>query len=215
MRTPALLLQSPIQIRLPMTAITDQDRPTPCSEDVSGISWRDVVGWEGLYQVSSSGQVRSLNRTYATNNQWGSFTRTLKGRLLKPQLHPCGYLSVRLVSRHKSCTYLIHRLVATAFLGIPDKGLEVCHNDGNKQNNNVANLRWDTRLNNSKDRLKHGTVLTGTKNPAAKLTALQVELIKNSSAPQSVIAKQFGICQQNVSCIKRGVTWAKMQEAGQ
>ena len=91
--------------------------------------WRAVPGFEGLYQVSSLGNVRSLN-----------YNRTGVTQTLKPQRNTFGYLQVRLKGR----LTLVHRLVATAFLPNPDTLPEVDHLDRVKTNNRVENLRWAT-----------------------------------------------------------------------
>ncbi len=72
-------------------------------------------------------------------------------------------------SREKVVNRFVHRLVLEAFVGPCPKGMECCHNDGDPTNNNLSNLRWDTRKANSADRKKHGTDIEGTKNKMAKL----------------------------------------------
>ena len=91
--------------------------------------WRDIRGYEGLYQVSNLGRVKSIPRE-----------RT-KGGILKPLKDTTGYLSVNLYKNGKIKRYKIHRLVANNFL-------EVNHKDGNKLNNNLSNLEYVTRSQN-------------------------------------------------------------------
>lgn len=96
--------------------------------------WKDVKGYEGLYQVSNTGRVRSLN-----------YMKTSKVQVLKPQRQTQGYLFVRLRKEGKIRTIYIHRLVAEAFIPNPNNYPEVNHIDENKQNNIVSNLEWCTR----------------------------------------------------------------------
>ena len=101
--------------------------------------WKDVEGYEGFYQVSNLGRVKSLGRIIVT--RYGK-TQTIYERVLKIKIHKFGYLEVSLHSNGKSKTYKVHRLVAEAFIPNPDGLLEVNHIDENKSNNRVDNLEW-------------------------------------------------------------------------
>ena len=101
--------------------------------------WKDIVGFEGLYEISSKGRVKSLEREIDT--KWGN-TRPLKGRILKPQLDKYGYLYVHLFKDKKNYHKTIHRLVATAFIPNPNNYPQVNHKDEDKTNNCVENLEW-------------------------------------------------------------------------
>lgn len=97
--------------------------------------WRPVVGYEGLYEVSSYGRVRSLDR-------YDSRNRFCKGRILKLNDDGRGYLSVQLCSNNKIKKFLVHRVVAQAFISNPDNLPEVNHLDEDKTNNRVDNLEF-------------------------------------------------------------------------
>lgn len=112
--------------------------------------WRDIPGFEGEYQVSDDGQVRSLDRVIIRRN---GMRQTLKGKLLKPGLNTHGRLRVQL-DRPKN--YQVHRLVMLAFVGECPEGMEVCHNDGNPLNNRLDNLRYDTPEANAMDDVRSG-----------------------------------------------------------
>ena len=87
--------------------------------------WRPIVGFEGLYEVSNTGQVRNC-----------------RGKLLRPGLNHNGYLKCVLCKKGKTKTIYIHRLVAQAFLPNPDNLPQVNHKDEDKTNNSVDNLEW-------------------------------------------------------------------------
>lgn len=100
--------------------------------------WKDIKGYEGLYQVSSLGRVRSLDR-YINCNGGKGFK---KGIILKPRISYKGYLRVGLSRNRKSKHYLLHRLIASTFLPNPHNLPCVNHKDENKINNVVSNLEW-------------------------------------------------------------------------
>ena len=93
--------------------------------------YKDIEGYEGLYQISNYGNVKSLN-----------YKKTGKDGLLKPQYDSDGYCQVSLYKHHKGKSFPIHRLVAEHFIDNPDNLYEVNHKDENKLNNCVDNLEW-------------------------------------------------------------------------
>ncbi|MGH1436583.1 MAG: NUMOD4 domain-containing protein [Lewinella sp.] len=99
--------------------------------------WKDVKGYEGKYQVSSDGQVKSLDRLIG---HYSGYKRKHRGRLLRPGGSINHYLTVSLDRK----THRIHRLVAEAFIPNPAQKSTVNHRDFNKWNNHVSNLEWVT-----------------------------------------------------------------------
>lgn len=119
--------------------------------------WRPVPGWEGYYEVSDLGRVASRERrTWHSGSQWGhGFWRTVGARVLKSSIAR-GYERVVLQRDRTKQDEAVHRLVMLAFVGPCPDGMEVCHNDGDKRNNALRNLRYDTRSANHLDRTRHG-----------------------------------------------------------
>lgn len=112
--------------------------------------WKDVKGYEGLYQVSNLGRVKSLERKQYSNDKFHG--RILRERVLIPNIeNKWGYLSNKLTKNRIEKIYKIHRLVAEAFIPNPLNKPQVNHKDGNKKNNYVYNLEWCT----SSENLKH------------------------------------------------------------
>lgn len=113
--------------------------------------WKDIEGFEGLYQISSLGNVKTLS--YGPKN-----VRQLsnKSKILKQSLSSSGYLHVQLYKQGKSKTIMTHILVAKAFVDNPSNKREVNHIDGNKSNNNMNNLEWVTRSENLSHAIKLG-----------------------------------------------------------
>ena len=104
------------------------------------VTWKDINGFEGFYQISSDGDVRSLDRFDGI--------RVVKGRNIKPNLKQNGYLQVGLRKEGKRKWFSIHRLVAIHFIENPENKPQVNHIDCNKQNNHVDNLEWVTSQEN-------------------------------------------------------------------
>lgn len=102
-----------------------------------GEEWKDIKGYEGLYQVSNLGRVRSLSRYVKHRTIY-----ILKGKLLKQRTRGKGYLAVTLCKNSKLKHYYVHRLVAEAFIPNPNNLPQVNHKDENKSNNCVDNLEW-------------------------------------------------------------------------
>ncbi len=122
--------------------------------------WRAVVGFEGSYEVSNLGRVRSLDRHVTYQKQTGktrSVTKFYKGRLLRPGTVKSGHQLVVLGLGNIKRSKFVHDLVLRAFVGPPPPETECCHGDGNPANNPLSNLRWGTRLENVADAIKHGT----------------------------------------------------------
>lgn len=113
--------------------------------------WKPIPGYEGQYEVSDQGRVRSLDRTLTTKL---GYQRRHKGHMINPRLSRRGYLRVSLT---KKKDHYMHRLVLLAFTGPRPEGMECLHDDGNPLNNNLKNLRWGTPSENAYDRVRHGT----------------------------------------------------------
>lgn len=124
---------------------------------VEDVEWRPVVGFEGLYEVSEYGSVRSLPRVTRIGH---GKTRVLSGRVIKTyRLKRSGHIAINLVPREgvrQIRKTFVHLLVLEAFVGPRPEGLYGCHNDGDPDNNHVSNLRWDTPSSNMHDRVRHG-----------------------------------------------------------
>lgn len=166
--------------------------------------WKDVVGYEGVYQVSDMGGVKRM-----------AGYSCIVGRILKHIVDSTGYPKVFLSVNGKQKYVYVHRLVLEAFVGLRPSGLECCHNDGNKLNPKLDNLRWDTRSANQLDSVKHGTKNNGNQrgssNPNSKINTEKVILIrkhiKENVLTNKQIAKMFDISPQTVCSIKKERRW--------
>lgn len=154
--------------------------------------WRDVVGYEGRYQVSNMGRVWSARSMRPLTSTKGAH----------------GYLQVGLCNEDgKSKTYGIHRLVAMAFIGELPDGCEVNHRDGCKTNNVASNLEYVTHSQN----IRHAIDVLGRELGPRKLTNSDVlaiiELLNSAQKPIEEIALQFNISQSTISLILHGRIW--------
>lgn len=115
--------------------------------------WKDIPEYEGLYQVSNLGRVRSVDREVLCR---GGKTRISLGKILKQGKDTNSRLIVGLSKNGKIKTKRSYNLVALAFIGERPEGYQVCHIDGDVTNNKLSNLRYDTRSQNEIDRYKQG-----------------------------------------------------------
>lgn len=176
--------------------------------------WKSIRGYEGFYQVSSFGRIRSLPRVVPMSD---GRTYKVTGRLLKPAWNG-RYFHVVLSSSGKEECFLIHRLVAEAFLGPCPKGMICCHGRNRAKDNRVQNLRWDSYSSNQLDRNLDGTGrgrknrMTGRpRKPPRKINVEMARAIKRrlvSEVPTKEIAAEFDLSLGSISHIRSGYAWS-------
>lgn len=173
-------------------------------------SYRDVEGFPG-YRVGSDGSVWSARTRRPLGYKLGS--KSVVGehwRQLRPQRHSGGYLCVGLWINNRVSVRYVHRLVLEAFAGHCPSGMQGCHGDGDKSNNRIENLRWDTPKENQRDRIKHGTGISGERVSQAKITESDVRLIRSlhkDGERQCDLADRFGLCRSTVCTIISRKRW--------
>lgn len=171
---------------------------------MKGEIWKDIEGYEGLYQVSNTGKVKSLERTVWVNR---GYYRTVQERIVKLSKISSGYLQVQLHKEGERKHYLVHRLVATAFIENTKGYTEVNHRDENKQNNCVENLEWCSRSYNSNYGTKNKRISEkNTNNPKRSKPVIGINKISGlilefPSAREA--SRQTGINNRNIiKCCK-------------
>ena len=172
--------------------------------------WKPVVGWEGFYEVSDHGRVRRLERSVTDSV---GRVRVYPEVILNGRVDSLGYHRHKLRRAPRKAEPKTHQLVAWTFLGPQPKGLDICHNDGNKLNNRLGNLRYDTRKGNSADRVLHGTDFAGAKNPAAVLTEGQVRLVRRLKGKgcNAALAEAWGVSTTSLYYIQNGKSWRHLK----
>lgn len=168
--------------------------------------WIDVPGYEGHYQISNMGRIRSMDRSVIDKKGRNHITI---GGVMKPTPDKkTGHMRIGLWKNSKRRVLYVHRLVMETFVGECPYGLEVCHNDGDSSNNRLDNLRYDTRHENMIDASKIN------RHPAQKLSTEDVIAIRqrlSNGERQKDIAKDYGVGQYAISAINRRATfdWLK------
>ncbi|MBO9602542.1 MAG: NUMOD4 motif-containing HNH endonuclease [Novosphingobium sp.] len=173
--------------------------------------WRDIVGYEGSYEVSSYGRVRSLDRVVFRLGR----PKRIKGRSLTLWPDAGTYPTVTLCESGQRQAINVHRLVAEAFLEADIARTHVNHIDGNKANNRADNLEWCTRSENMAHAMQMG--LSDKRKPiigTPKSGGAAIEFASLSDA-----ARHFGDGSSNIcnamrkGCASRGYTWAFKEAA--
>lgn len=149
--------------------------------------WRDVPEYEGLYQASNYGRIRSLDNIQHVVFKGKSISKRKYGKVIKPGKHRGGYSMVWLSKNGIVKAYTVHRLIADAFLPNPDGLPEINHIDGDKKNNAITNLEWVSRSEN----LNHAYKQLGRKNGNER----KVVCIETGVAYKSIqqAAAEYGI----------------------
>lgn len=170
------------------------------------MSWKAIPGWEGWYEVSYNGEVRSVDRRTQRGNQ----TVFLRGQYLKQYTNSHGYKNVKLARPGETWSTRVHRLVLEAFVGPCPDGMECRHLNNNPSDNRLENLAWGTKVENGVDRSKNG-LNKGERQNTAKLTAFQVFMLRERPKYRGIIrdiAAEFGITTDQASRIRSGKQWA-------
>lgn len=165
---------------------------------------RDISGFEGLYYVTPYGEVFSYGREYVT----GEYNITIKmeeHRMAAPK-NQGGYLHLNLSKKGKRYDKKVHALVAMAYIPNPFKKRTVNHKDGNKLNNYVGNLEWNTHSENLTHAYKNNLrkACCGINHPKAKLNNDQVLEIKSSKLSWLKLSKIYNISKPVIGRIKQG-----------
>lgn len=164
--------------------------------------WKAVPGYEGLYEVSDLGRVRSLDRVVPVRLKSGLTERRLPGVDLRPGTDSAGYQSV-VLGKNKS--FRVHWLVLLAFVGPCPDGFHRLHNDGDRANNALSNLRYGSRSDNVRDMFTHGQ---------RRLNEAQVSSIRAAKArgfargERKALAAKFGVSLSTVNDVAAGRTYA-------
>lgn len=172
--------------------------------------WKDAVGFEGKYQISNFGNVRSLDYDFEAFNGVKVCKFHHKGKPMKTQVSACGY---KVVSLGKKKNMQVHILVAKAFIENPNNKPCVNHIDGNKLNAHVDNLEWVTYGENNLHALRNGLRPSGERYPYSKLTDEIVRKIRTEYKPHTKgvgcksIAKKYGIHHSIAQKIINGTSW--------
>lgn len=162
--------------------------------------WRDVPGYEGIYEVSNFGRVRRLGGTAGARS---------KPRILRPGTMRHGHKNVCLCVNARPTMFRVHALVLLAFVGGPPSPLHVvAHNDGNPGNNRLENLRWATRAENSFDQVLHGTQKGRHHGRPSALSDEQIVAIRADHRAEHLVAADYGIAPGTVGQIRRRQTHA-------
>jgi hypothetical protein len=182
------------------------------------VEYRTLDRFPG-YRFGSDGTVWTCWKRYAVKKGFPVLKRQTENWV---QMTPCKSSKGRLIVilsqaiSNKRTFVQVHRAVLEAFKRPPNPGEECCHNDGNPLNNDISNLRWDTRSANQLDRHKHGTALTGRNHPrpTRKYTEEIVSAVRKlhrDGVPQVMIASRFQIPKSTVNVIIKRGAWAWMQ----
>lgn len=165
--------------------------------------WKDIPGYEGKYQASTLGRIKSLNR-YITrpHPKTKEVTRYLvRERILKNVVGSHGYYVVGLGQHNNQKT---HRLVALTFLGTCPVNQEVRHLNGVRTDNRIENLKYGTRSDNHIDRYEYGSRM----GPLNSQDVIEIRsLLLNGKTPTSVIAEKFGVTCGAIAHIRQGRTF--------
>jgi hypothetical protein len=176
--------------------------------------WKAIEGYEGFYEVSNHGNVKSLKRK-CESRYW----RPVRERILRQAQSKNGYYGVILSKNKNKKRYHIARLVLIAFLPNPENKPQVNHKDGNKSNNKLSNLEWSTRSENQKHAYRIGLKkgLVEDKCSLTKLTKTQVndirEIYRSGLFTQKSIALEYGVDQSLISYIINKKIWRHLLNA--
>ena len=180
-------------------------------------TWKSIVGFKGIYEVSSRGRVRSLYRKVPQRNRWGNIHfKTIKESILSQRIEKNGYKRIMLYSGDMTngASFSVHRLVALSFVdGESVERNEVNHIDCNKSNNDFKNLEWVTTRENISHAIKNGLMINnrGERSHYSKISKdvvmeIAKELIVGNQS-NNAISKRFNLSRSAIDRINNGKAW--------
>lgn len=175
--------------------------------------WRPVPGFEGLYEISDRGRLKSLSRRIRFVSTRGTEAwRVTREKILRPLVLRHGYIVYHLRDGEERHVRTGHELVLAAFVGPRPDGKETLHANGDRADNRLENLRYGTRLENRDDSRRAGTLAKGERIAQAKLTADQVLAIRAARGTHEKIAAVFGVSRRQVGRIRARELWRHVGE---
>lgn len=170
--------------------------------------WKDIPGYEGRYQASTHGRIRSVSRDMLRlDSHGGRAIWRYKGKILSARPKESGHLNVSLGARN---TKKVHRLVLETFVGPCPAGHECLHADGDPTNNRLDNLRWGTRLDNRADMRMHAQLYRrrqgGTWLSEETIREIKRDLAAEDRQTQKTLAQKYGVHVNTINNINRGFT---------
>lgn len=168
-------------------------------------TWRDIPDYEGLYQVSTLGRIKSLERKIIRSN---GRVFTIKEKILKDRIGNSKRPYVALFKDQKRKDVMVHTLVALAFIGERPKDYQVLHKDGDILNNRLENLSYDTRQQNAIDFYRYGQNGSNGKLSTDDVVKIR-KLYKSGDYLQRELSDLFGVTQNQTSRIvnKKRYSW--------
>lgn len=171
--------------------------------------WQEIEGFEGLYEISDEGRVRSLPRVVPFRV---NFSRRVRGGLKALTLDKDGYLQVSLSKFGVPYTRKVHRLVADAFIERSEFDEDVNHKDAFKANNHWRNLEWCTHKENSEHAAQIDLMAYGSRHGLAKLSEADIPVIRQlfyQGWTYRAIAENFEVSIATISDVIKGKTWVR------
>jgi len=172
-----------------------QEHPTTTEE------WRPVLGYEGRYEVSNHGRVRSI-----------AGTGRLLGMLLRQRKNPDGYPMVMLYGGQKRRSIKVNTLVLEAFRGPRPESMQCSHLNGKRDDNRLSSLAWMTAKENNAMHIIHETWHHGERHPGSVLTVETIETARarrDNGEMVKDLAREYGVCLSTMSRALRGVTYRR------
>lgn len=171
--------------------------------------WKPVVGYEGFYSVSNLGRVRSEERVVPRSR---TGPKPVRSRVLRLCEDRFGYRRVNLSRSGFRRPYLVHVLVAEAFLGPRTEGMRVLHGPLGPGVNSIDNLSYGTQSDNlGRDRLRDGTLLRGESHCMAKLTEQEIREIRAATGTHDSIALEYDVSRTLITLIRLRRRWRHVE----
>ena len=173
--------------------------------------WKDVPGYKGLYQVSNLGNIKALEKQRSKTQPH----IISKEKPLKPGINVCGYKFVILVKNQEKKSFLLHRLILSAFIPNPENKPCANHKDCDRNNNRIENLEWCTYKENTRHAMQNGRMdwtkaCKGSKHGRSKLTEADALAIKKRlklGEDYKDIAADYPVCKATIYLIMKVENW--------